>query len=192
MYLYLYLCEQNNGGIQENGGWEGTQLNVRSAGTDSISPPLYSSILSTQQTQWHKIQSFRYEYKLQSTILGKCWLSAPRPKQNPARIGTRMLPSSKMKMNSKRELHQLYSQFVRIWKSGEKAKLNLRSENGFIVGACFFCFCNFFLCHPQDVLELYFLVYIYICNSVFYATESTGSTRCWNIKEGRWNQCRLT
>ena len=21
---------------------------------------------------------------------------------------------------------------------------------------------------------------------------STGSTRCWNIKEGRWNQCRLT
>ena len=67
--------------------------------------------------------------------LGKCWLSAPRPKQNPARIGTRMLPSSKMKMNSKRELHQLYSQFVRIWKSGEKAKLNLRSENG-AVKAC--------------------------------------------------------
>ena len=38
-------------------------------------------------------------------------------------------------MNSKRELHQLYSQFVRIWKSGEKAKLNLRSENG-AVKAC--------------------------------------------------------
>ena len=69
MYLFLYLCEQNNGGIQENGGWEGTQLNVRSAGTDSISPPLYSSILSTQQTQWHEIQSCRYKYKLQSTIL---------------------------------------------------------------------------------------------------------------------------
>ena len=69
MYLYFYLCEQNNGGIQENGGWEGTQLNVRSAGTDSISPPLYSSILSTQQTQWHKILSCRYKYKLQSTIL---------------------------------------------------------------------------------------------------------------------------
>ena len=66
------------------------------------------------------------------------------------------------------------------------------SENGFVVGACFFCFCNFFLCHPQDVLKLYFVVYIYICNSVFHATESTGSTRCWNIKEGRWNQCRLT
>ena len=62
--------------------------------------------------------------------LGKCWLSAPRPKQNPARKGTRMHPSSKMKMNSKRELHLLYSQFVRIWNSGEKAKLNLRSENG--------------------------------------------------------------
>ena len=69
MYLYLYLCEQNNGGIQENGGWEGTQLNVRSAGTDSISPPLYSSILSTQWTQWHEIQSCRYKYILQSTIL---------------------------------------------------------------------------------------------------------------------------
>ena len=46
-----------------------------------------------------------------------------------------MNPSSKMKMNSKRELHQLYSQFVRIWKSGEMAKLNLRSENG-AVKAC--------------------------------------------------------
>ena len=46
-----------------------------------------------------------------------------------------MNSSSKMKMNSKRELHQLYSQFVRIWKSGEKAKLNLRSENG-AVKAC--------------------------------------------------------
>ena len=38
-------------------------------------------------------------------------------------------------MNSKRELHLLYSQFVRIWNSGEKAKLNLRSENG-AVKAC--------------------------------------------------------
>ena len=46
-----------------------------------------------------------------------------------------MNSSSKMKMNSKRELHQLYSQFVRIWKSGEMAKLNLRSENG-AVKAC--------------------------------------------------------
>ena len=46
-----------------------------------------------------------------------------------------MHPSSKMKMNSKRELHLLYSQFVRIWNSGEKAKLNLRSENG-AVKAC--------------------------------------------------------
>ena len=44
-------------------------MNVRSAGTDSISPPLYSSILSTQWTQWHEIQSCRYKYKLQSTIL---------------------------------------------------------------------------------------------------------------------------
>ena len=35
-------------------------------------------------------------------------------------------------------------------------------------------------------------IYIYICNSVFHATVSTGWTRCWNIKEGRWNQCRLT
>ena len=62
--------------------------------------------------------------------LGKCWLRTLPPKQNPARNRTRMNSSSKMKMNSKRELHQLYSQFVRIWNSGEKAKLNLRSENG--------------------------------------------------------------
>ena len=67
--------------------------------------------------------------------LGKCWLRTLRPKQNPARNRTRMNSSSKMKMNSKRELHQLYSQFVRIWKSGEMAKLNLRSENG-AVKAC--------------------------------------------------------
>merc|ERR1712067_46991 len=40
-----------------------------------------------------------------------------------------------MKMNSKQELHMLYSQVVRIWNSGEKAKLNLRSENG-AVKAC--------------------------------------------------------
>ena len=66
------------------------------------------------------------------------------------------------------------------------------SKNVFVVGACSICFCNLFLCHPQDELESYFVVYIYICNSVFHATESTGSTRCWNIKEGRWNQCRLT
>ena len=61
-----------------------------------------------------------------------------------------------------------------------------------LLGLFLFVFVIFFLCHPQDVLELYFVVYINICNSVFYATESTGSTRCWNIKEGRWNQCRLT
>ena len=67
--------------------------------------------------------------------LGKCWLRPLQPKQNPARNRTRMNSSSKMKMNSKRELHQLYSQFVRIWKSGEMAKLNLRSENG-AVKAC--------------------------------------------------------
>ena len=61
-----------------------------------------------------------------------------------------------------------------------------------LLGLVLFVFVIFFLCHPQDVLELYFVVYIHIWNSVFYATESTGSTRCWNIKEGRWNQCRLT
>ena len=66
--------------------------------------------------------------RLCSSELGKCWLRAPRSKQTLARIVMRMHSSSKM--NSKRELHLLYSRFVLVWSSGAKAKLELSSEDG--------------------------------------------------------------